>query len=252
MRLTTPAWVLRRVRWSESSLILSLYSLDSGRMSAMARGALRPDSRFAGCLELFSGVEVSVSRRDGRELDTLTEASLTEPSSSLRGDPLAFAFAGLWSEWVMALFVGNEPSQTAFHLTGDVFRLLGSGAPGWPVVCSGVERLLRLSGLRLETERCTRCGGPAGSKAAWNHSSGGAVCSACAAGHGDTAIAPGILEFLRMCQKTPLPGVSRTRLWKGGFRQCHDFLREFAEAHVQGRLRFRSLTVLEDLENGVR
>jgi DNA repair protein RecO (recombination protein O) len=252
LRLTTPAWVLRRVRWSESSLIVALYSLDSGRMSAMARGALRPDSRFAGSLELFSLVEVGVSRRDGRELDTLTDVCVGEPSACLMNNPLAFGFASLWSEWVMALLIGNEPSQPSFHLTGAVFRLLAAGAPGWPVVCSGVEKLLRLSGLRMETEHCTRCGNPAGASTTWNHPSGGAVCSSCAAGPGDVDLPPGIVGFLRMCQKTPLEGVQRTRLWKGGFRQCHDFLRDFAEAHVQSRLRFRSLAVLEDLENGLR
>jgi DNA repair protein RecO len=218
----------------------------------MAKGALRPDSRFAGSLELFSGVEVTVSRRDGRELDTLTEACVSRPSADLRRDPLAFSFAGLWSEWILAMLSGNEPSQQAFHLTGVVFESLGTGAAGWPVVCSGVEKLLRLSGLRMETERCTRCGLPAGSSTIWNHSSGGAVCSSCGGGQGDLSVPPGIVGFLRMCQKAPVEAVQRTRLWKGGFRQCHEFLREFAEAHIQGRLRFRSLAVLEDLENGVR
>jgi len=252
LRLTTPAWVLRRVRWSESSLIVALYSLDCGRISVMAKGALRPDSHFAGALELFSGIEATVSRREGRELDTLTDACVTRPSAGLRSDPMAFAFAGLWSEWVMALLSGNEPSQQAFHLTAEVFGELGSGAPGWPVVCSGVEKLLSLTGLGLETDRCTRCGRPAGPSTAWNHSSGGAICLQCAADSGDFNPPAGIVGFLRMCRKAPLGAVRRTRLWKGGFRQCHDFLREFAEAHVQGRLRFRSLAVLEDLENGVR
>jgi len=248
VRLSTPAWILRRIRFSESSLILTLYSLDYGRMSAMAKGALRPGSPFSGSLEVFSAIEACFSRREGRELDTLTEACVAEPSAPLRSDPLVFAFASLWSEWAMNMLQGGEPSQPAFHLLGDGFRLLGSGAPGWPVICSGVEKLLRIAGLRLEADDCTRCGRPALESTSWNHVSGGIVCASCA-GPGDLTLAPGLVLFLRRSQKAPLEAVSRTRLWKGGFRQCHDLLRDFAEAHVQGRLRFRSLAVLEDMQN---
>ena len=61
MRLTTPAFVLRRVRWSESSLILTLYSLDLGRASAIAKGSLRPKGAFLGKVELFSEGEFTAS-----------------------------------------------------------------------------------------------------------------------------------------------------------------------------------------------
>ena len=250
MRLTTPSWVLRRVRWSESSLILTLYSMDQGRISVIARGALRPGGRFQGLLELLSGVEVTVTRREGRELDTLVDATLFEPGTRLRSDPDAFAHACLLSEWVLGLFMGGESSSSVYNLLGAAFAILPDSRSRWAVTCVSVESMLNLAGHAMEIDDCVRCGMPAGGSGHWSHRDGGILCSGCSA-PGDIVISPGILEFVKTCRRSGFETASRVRLWKGGFRTCHDFMREFAQAHNQSGLKLRSLGVLEDLENGV-
>lgn len=250
MRHTTPAWILRRVRWSETSLILTMYSLDQGRISVMARGALRPGGRFHGMLELLSGAEVTLARREGRELDTLVEASSFEPSSSLRSDPEAFAHACLIAEWVLGLFLGGESAGSVYHLIGAAFSSLPASKSRWGITCASVESLLRLAGHGMEVDDCVRCGLPAVRSEKWNHIEGGLICDNCSTLQ-DASVSLGVLEFIRTCRRSGFEAASRTRLWKGGFRICHDFMREFAQAHNQSGLKLRSLGVLEDLENGV-
>ncbi len=248
MRGFTEAFVLRRVRWSESSLILTLYSLDHGRMSGMAKGALRPKSPFYGRLEQFSLVRVGYSRREGRELDTVTDVDVLQHYEPLRSDPLAFAHACLFAEWMLVTVSGSVPSQPMFHLLGGVLSGLASGGPYWPVLCSGIERLLRLSGLAMEVDRCTRCGADAADSAAWDGLSGGVLCRDCGAG-GPGRVPAGFLSFVRMSRRTDLASMERLRLWKGGFRESLEIMREFAQAHMGVRLRLRSLAVVEDLED---
>lgn len=249
MRETTPAWVLRRVRWSESSLILTLYSMDQGRISVMAKGALRPGGRFHGMLELLAGVEVTVTKREGRDMSTLTDVSLIEPCTRLRADPEAFAHACLISEWVQGLFMGGESAGAVYGLLGAAFSALPESRAKWAVTCASIETMLRLAGHGMEIDVCVRCGLPAGGSEIWSHGEGGLVCAGCAM-PGETAVSKGILEFIRTCRRSGFDTASRTRLWKGGFRACHDFMREFAQAHNQSGLRLRSLGVLEDLEHG--
>ena len=247
MKATTQAFVLRRVRWSESSLILTLYSLDLGRISVMARGALRAKSPFAGRLELLSRVEVTVSRRQGRELDTLTDVSVVDPCGPLRTDPEAFAHACLFVEWMLGVITGSEASHPAFHLLRSVLEQFSAVPPFWPVLCSGVERLLRLSGLAMEVDRCTKCGADASASLRWNPLSGGIVCLACADGEGE--VPGGFLEFVRRSRIGNLERARSLHLWKGGFRQSLEIMRGFAEVHLNARLKLKSLSVLEDLEN---
>lgn len=249
MRLLTPAYILRQVRWSDSSLILTLYSLDLGRTSGMAKGALRPKSSFAGQLELFSLTEVGLSRRSGRELDTLTSASVLEHNADLRADPGAFTHACLFAEWLLGLMYGNEPSQPVFHLIGRVLESLGRTENRWAVTCAGVERLVRLAGMGAELHHCTRCGEKAEESTFFSLASGGIVCETC--GAGGRQVSRGIIEYLRKLREGDIETAAKVRLWRGGHRQIHDLLRSFAEAQLQHGLKLRSLEILEDLENDI-
>ncbi|MEO6789128.1 MAG: recombination protein O N-terminal domain-containing protein, partial [Chthoniobacteraceae bacterium] len=50
---TTAAILLRKTRFSETSLIVTWFTRDCGRLKTIVKGALRPKSRFAGVLDLF-------------------------------------------------------------------------------------------------------------------------------------------------------------------------------------------------------
>ncbi|HOP26425.1 MAG TPA: DNA repair protein RecO [Candidatus Sabulitectum sp.] len=246
MRVSTPAFVLRRIRWSESSLILTLYSLDFGRISAMARGALRPGSKFLGCMELFSSSEFGLSRREGRELDTATEASVLSHNTGLRMSSSAFAGAGLYTDWLLAVVShGNEPSGPVYALTEKVFSLLENGASPWPVVCGGAARLLMLSGLGFTAGRCVSCGGPAGEDAKWSHSAGGTVCSRCP--EPGIHVKQGLVSFLQRSVDSDLGSLARVGLWRDGYIQCHSLIKDYAQVHLERRLYLKSEKVMKEI-----
>jgi DNA repair protein RecO (recombination protein O) len=248
LRATTPAFVLRRVRWSESSLILTLLSLDFGRISGIAKGALRPKSQYHGQLELFSCTEFTLSRREGRELDTVTGATVLDHNEGISRDPLAFAFACLFTEWVLAAVThDNEPVRSVFLLFGEVVDRLAGDDVHWSVICAGIERLLRFTGHGIETGTCTRCGSKTENSQAWDPLSGGVVCDKCRSN--EQNISPGLLEYLRKAGSRDFDSVVKTRLWPGGFRQCHDLMRTFAETQLEHRMSLKSLSVVEDIEN---
>src|SRR5256885_14988823 len=62
--VTTPAVVLQTYRYSETSKVVRLATRDLGVHSAIAKGALRPKSRFGAALELLSE---GVAQPDFRE-----------------------------------------------------------------------------------------------------------------------------------------------------------------------------------------
>jgi len=246
LRVSTPAFVLRRVRWSDSSLILTLYSLDYGRVSAMVRGALRPKSNFLGRVELFSQGEFQLARREGRELDTATEVSIISHNEALRREFRGFAGAGLFSEWLLAVVAfGNEPSGPVYRLTEQVFGLLESGAPAWPVICGGVVGLLRLSGHGFSTDVCVACGAEIKGSTSWSHSGGGVVCGRC--GEPGFSVKSGIISFLSRAGNSSLESLSRVRLWPGGYIQCHLLLKEYAQVHLERRLQLKSEKVMKEI-----
>lgn len=68
-RAPTLAYVLHSHDWSESSLILDLFTLDQGRVVAVAKGAKRPYSQLRPVLMPFQQIAVSFGARQGADVE---------------------------------------------------------------------------------------------------------------------------------------------------------------------------------------
>src|SRR6266567_287583 len=84
--VTTPAVVLQTYRYSETSKVVRLATRDLGVQSAIAKGALRPKSRFGAGLELLSEGVAQLYFRETRELHTLGAFDLVNLRRDLAGD----------------------------------------------------------------------------------------------------------------------------------------------------------------------
>src|SRR6266478_7997715 len=81
----TEAIVLRSLRFAEADRILHLYTLDRGRVGAIAKGIRKTKSRFGARLEPLSHVELLLHQGSG-ELLTVTGVELTRSHSAARED----------------------------------------------------------------------------------------------------------------------------------------------------------------------
>src|SRR5215218_1892148 len=70
------AIVLRVIEFSESSLVVTLFSREIGKLTGLAKGARRPKSPFEAALDLLSICRVVFLRKSADVLDLLTEAKL--------------------------------------------------------------------------------------------------------------------------------------------------------------------------------
>lgn len=253
MRVETPAYVLRRVRWSETSLILTMYSLDYGRISGIVKGALRQPkggNKFLGTLESFILSNFQLLRREGRELDTITDVTVLAHNFPLRTYPHAFAAAGLFTDWLLVMVdFGNEPSRPVFFLIEEVFNLLMNDTPVWPVLCGAIVKLLFYSGHGFSTDTCSICLKEIEKEEEikWSHQSGGVVCSNCSSA--GVSIKKGIVSFLSGACELKLEKLARIKLWQGGYIQCYELLKEYAQVHFERRLKLRSENVMKEILN---
>src|SRR4030095_10350274 len=82
----TESVVLRSLRFGEADRVLHLYTLDRGRVGAVAKGIRRTKSRFGARLEPLSHVEL-VLHQGGGELQTVTGVDLRRSHRPAREDP---------------------------------------------------------------------------------------------------------------------------------------------------------------------
>lgn len=120
----TPALVLHRRPWRDTSFIIEAFSREHGRVAAIAKGARRAKSRWRGLLEPLSAVELSWSGRG--EMYTLTDVEI-DRSHSLKGNAL---MGGLYaSELVMRLTARDDPHPVIHDSLRALLAALADGAP---------------------------------------------------------------------------------------------------------------------------
>ncbi len=159
----TDAIVLRTIDYSETSLIVWLFSREHGRLHIIAKGARRPRSIFEGALEpLVRGELVFYRKAKPDGLETAKEFDPIDLNRGLRTD-LARLHRGLYvAELLTELSEHDLPSPTAFTAASEALRALATDAR--PHLDRHVLRLelalLGAGGLAPVLDRCVRCGGP--------------------------------------------------------------------------------------------
>lgn len=113
----TEAILIRKQAWSDSSLIVTWFTADHGKVRAVARAARRSGSALAGKIDLFYKAEIAFTMSRRTPLCNLREVHLLEPfDASLV--PYANIFLGGYFAEVLDL--GIEPG----HPAPEIYDLL--------------------------------------------------------------------------------------------------------------------------------
>jgi DNA repair protein RecO (recombination protein O) len=120
--------VLHQHDWSESSLILDLFTRDSGRLAVAAKGAKRPFSQMRAVLLPLQRIQVSLSKpakADGGEVQTLRSAEWAGGATMPSG---AAIFSGYYlNELLLKLLARHDPHPALFDAYADALAELGAG-----------------------------------------------------------------------------------------------------------------------------
>jgi DNA repair protein RecO (recombination protein O) len=182
--VATPAIVLSALRYSETSKIVRLATRELGVQSAIAKGALRPRSRFGGALQLLSEGQAELLLKEHRDLQTLTAFDLTRLHVGLAADVARYATASALAE-VMLHFAPADRHPHSYDLLRDALDLLEQ-VPAARLDAQGFRLLWHLAsvlGFAPSLDACVRDGAalPREGGLAFSTREGGALCAACAA-----------------------------------------------------------------------
>ena len=114
--------LLRRIRYSDTSLILTWFTDLHGKIKAIAKGALRPNSAFAGKLDLFFHCDLLLSFSSKTELHGLREVSIKATFEQIRTDYLKTSAASYFVELVEEVTELDHPAPEIYRL---LLRALG-------------------------------------------------------------------------------------------------------------------------------
>ena len=238
----TEAVVLRSLRFGEADRILHVYTLENGRMGAIAKGARKTKSRFGGRLEPLSHVELVLHVGSG-ELATVTGAALVRSHAAAREDPYRLSVGLIGAEAMLRLFPEQERSDRAFTALTRFLDLLdelhsreGSLPELDPLGIAFQLKLLWVAGYLPHLGSCAECG-TEGPFAGFSARAGGVVCRGCAESNGALALSPAGASGLEELLRRPLADAAGVDLTPRSARETLAAVTACYEYHGGFRLR---------------
>ena len=181
MQLSTPAIILATYRYGESSKIIRLATETAGVQSAIAKGALRPKSRFGAALQVLSDGQAHLIIHSNRELQLLTAFDLHRVRVGLAREMERYAAASALAEAMLRFGSGEGHRESYCALRNGLEALEISSEEAIEAVgLRAMWSLVGALGFEPTIHECVKCGGDlTGSELAFDAGAGGAVCVQC-------------------------------------------------------------------------
>ncbi|KAB2952276.1 DNA repair protein RecO [Heliorestis acidaminivorans] len=248
--------VIRSRSYGEADRLLTLLTLEKGKISAIAKGVRKPTSRLKAGIQLFSHSHLMV--HEGKNLHTVTQAEAIEAFYALQIDPDRFAHASYMAELV------------------DKFTLEQGGSDLYPLLLTfwhlltvyDIAMVTRLFELRFLDQlgygpafsACVICGNPLMEDLArltqpylYAPLRGGFIGNCCSNYErgkvdrdSEIIIAPNTVALLRYLRNMDPRQIGKLKAGIKTAKQARELLQETIKCRYEGRM--RSWSVLEAIE----
>ena len=173
------AFVLSAIDYGDSDRIVSLFTLEHGRIKAFARGAKKSRKRFGAALETFARIEAQVKIKDG--LSGIQQAEIQNIYPRIRADLAGIAHALYACEVVDAMIPEGHPLPRLYRLLAAYLDHMETESASENDRRFFEINLLNILGYRPSLESCCRCDNAFGTLGALlQHHGVELVCRSCA------------------------------------------------------------------------
>ncbi|HSW04880.1 DNA repair protein RecO [Aquabacterium sp.] len=150
-----PAYVLHQWDWSETSLILDLFTREQGRVATVAKGAKRPYSQLRAVLLPFQRIHVALGRPKADEASDILTLRSAEYGGAAAALPPAQLFSGFYlNELLMKLLARQDAHALLFDAYADTLQALAVAQDEAPLRAFELV-LLRETGVLPELNHAT-------------------------------------------------------------------------------------------------
>lgn len=140
-------FVIARLPFGNTSLIVRCLTEQAGRLTFMAKGAHRPKSPLAGMLDLFYLDDFLYQPSRSGDMHTLREARVVEANLGLRRSYANLMAAQYFAELIEAITESGTPLPGEYDLFAKALAYLGETDVSWRAIERFEQRIVTLAGL---------------------------------------------------------------------------------------------------------
>ncbi|MCM8779953.1 MAG: DNA repair protein RecO [Candidatus Omnitrophica bacterium] len=243
----TEALVLKTFDFRETSLIVTFYTKEFGKIQGLLKGIrLKPD-KFASTLEPFSHNEIVFYRKRNTDLHLVTACDLKNNFLSLRNDMYRFGHASYMMELLNALTAIEDKNDAIFNLAMDCLLEMDINTYYERIPTIYKIKALALSGFQPHLNSCVACEDRIISQSKFSSSLGGLLCPKCFKRDiKATWIFRGTIATILYIERNDLMSNLRLGVNPQVKRELDCLLNSFIEFHLEKK--FKSQRVMPYLE----
>jgi len=234
--------VIKRINYSETDRILTIFTKNRGKISAIAKGVRKPTSRKGGHLELLSHSIFALA--EGRNLDIVTEAETVNPFEGVRGSLEKTSLGYYMAEFINEFTREGQIHYPLFRLFLMALSLLDdSDAEHESLLVRSFElKALYQLGFAPEVRRCVICGRPLtwATDNGFSPADGGVTCHHCHC-ECEVLLEKSVLDLLRDLLVWPWNKVGRIDTEVRPVGQVEGINRAYVEFILEKRLKSTEL-----------
>ena len=157
--IKTEAVVLSKINYGDSSIISSLYSKDSGKMSVIVKGGRSSKSKIGMMVDPLNHLEIVFYKKESRDVQLLSGAEIISHFHHLKEDLDRLKYSYAVIELVKNLSPENEPNKKIFDGLVRILSLFDSSNEN-PEILFGRFFLFFVGevGYELQLFKCSVCG----------------------------------------------------------------------------------------------
>lgn len=246
------AVVVRTIKYSETSKIVTLYSLKSGLIKVIAKGARKSRSRLSGILEPLNVVEVVFYHKPQRDLHTLSQADIIYSPNQLRYDAEDTLLALACCEMITNVQMLHDENAVVYRLLECIIAAFNSSKPATRRIyfLTFQLQLLRAVGLAPDLSGCSACHIQQSLNWYFDFKQATLKCEKCS----DTlsqqeVLSENVRVALNYLLKTDVTRISKPESLVEYQKSIYNFLRRFYQFHLEEMLNLKSMAVLQKMKS---
>ncbi|MFX3674416.1 MAG: DNA repair protein RecO [Paenisporosarcina sp.] len=168
--------VLKTQDYGESNKIVTLYSREVGKITAMARGAKKPASRLSAITQPFTHGSFLIQQ--GRGMGTMQQGEQVESYRHIREDIEATAYASFVVELIDRAVEDRTPQTAIFNLLQQALHAISEEYDPEAIALFVEWKMLPVTGIYPTLHQCVNCGATEG-EFAFSFQQIGFLCHRC-------------------------------------------------------------------------
>lgn len=239
--------VMRVIPYGEKDRILTIYTRQMGKLSAIAKGSRNPLTRLAPATQLFTHAHYFLAQ--GKTLEVVTQVRIIEVFEGLRRDVEMMVVCAQCCEMLSKSVPDGEADPALFDDLLSALRIANRGVDADLLLTAFISRLLKRVGYMPQVGFCVSCGSrELGEEVHLSIAQGGTLCKACADRRGfDFKLSKGDVALISDSLRFGIYAVTRSRPRDVSAERVSECLTLFWQYLFQTQL--QSVKVRQQLRN---